>query len=69
MSEELDQAASAFERAIDPAPAPGGAPGQRQPATRARDVDNGRFTQVAEKPEPFLEMRIVEGDPETERHE
>ncbi len=65
MSEELDSAAAAFERAIDPAPGPSeGAPGQRQPATRARD-DAGRFAQVADKPEPFLEIRMVEGDPET----
>ena len=66
MPEGIDQAASAFERAIDPAPTPGeSTPGQRQPATRARDNDSGRFAQVAEKPEPFLEMRIVEGDPDT----
>ena len=66
MPEGIDQAASAFERAIDPAPTPGeSTPGQRQPATRARDSDSGRFAQVAEKPEPFLEMRIVKGDPDT----
>ena len=66
MSEELDNAAAAFERAIDPAPSPSeSTPGQRQPATRARDVESGRFAQVAEKPEPFLEIRMLEGDPET----
>jgi hypothetical protein len=64
MSDELDSAASAFERAIDPAPSASEQPAQRQPATRARD-DSGRFSQVAEKPEPFLEIRMVEGDPET----
>ncbi len=65
MAESIDQAASAFERAIDPSPTPGeGTPGQRQSATRARDTE-GRFTQTMERPEPFLEMRIVEGDPET----
>jgi hypothetical protein len=66
MPEGIDNAAAAFERAIDPSPAPGeSTPGQRQPATRARDDTSGRFTQTAERPEPFLEMRIVEGDPET----
>lgn len=57
MPEGIDQAASAFERAIDPSP--------RQDApTPARD-QRGQFTQVAEKPEPLFEMRIVEGDPDT----
>lgn len=66
MPEGIDQAADAFARAIDPSPTPGeSTPGQRQPATRARDADSGRFSQVAEKPEPFLEIRMLEGDPET----
>ena len=40
MPEGIDHAASAFERAIDPAPSPSeSTPGQRQPATRARDVE------------------------------
>ena len=57
MPEGIDQAASAFERAIDPSP--------RQDApTPARD-QRGQFTQVAEKPAPLFEMRIVEGDPDT----
>ena len=57
MSEAIDQATSAFERAIDPSP--------RQDApTPARD-QRGQFTQVAERPEPLFEMRIVEGDPDT----
>jgi hypothetical protein len=64
MPEGIDSAAAAFERAIDPAPSANEQPAQRQPATRARD-DGGRFAQVAEKPEPFLEIRMVEGDPET----
>ena len=57
MAEGIDQAASAFERAIDPSP--------RQDApTPARD-QRGQFTQTAEKPEPFLPIRMLEGDPET----
>ena len=57
MPEGLDQAASAFERAIDPSP--------RQDAPSPARDQRGQFTQVAERPEPLFEMRIVEGDPET----
>ncbi len=64
MSEELDTAASAFQRAINPAQtANESAPGNPAPAPR-RD-ESGRFAQVAERPEPFLNIRMVEGDPET----
>jgi len=56
--EGLDTAASAFERAIDPAQT------ANEGTPRARDT-GGRFAQVAEKPEPFLEIRMLEGDPET----
>ena len=65
MPEGIDQAADVFARAIDPAPTANEQPAQRQPATRARDTDNGRFAAVADKPEPFLEIRMLEGDPET----
>ena len=60
VAEGIDQAASAFERAIDPSP-------RRQDAADAAGAtrQRGRFAQVAEKPEPLFEMRIVEGDPET----
>jgi hypothetical protein len=57
MPEGLDQAASAFERAIDPSP--------RQDAPSPPRDQRGQFTQTAERPEPLFEMRIVEGDPET----
>ena len=61
MPEGLDSAAQAFERAIDPAQTQSeGTP--RAPAPRDT---SGRFAQVAEKPEPFLEIRTIEGDPET----
>jgi hypothetical protein len=61
MPEGLESAAAAFERAIDPAQTQNeGTP--RAPAPRDT---GGRFAQVAEKPEPFLELRMVEGDPET----
>ena len=64
MSEAIDEAASAFARAIDPSPtANETTPGARQPASRRDEA--GRFTQVAEKPEPFLQIRMLEGDPET----
>jgi hypothetical protein len=56
--EGLDSAAAAFERAIDPAQT------QNEGTPRARDM-GGRFAQVAEKPEPFLPIRMLEGDPET----
>lgn len=56
--EGLDNAAAAFERAIDPAQT------QNEGAPRAREP-SGRFAQVAEKPEPFLEIRVLEGDPDT----
>lgn len=49
----IDDAAAAFERAIDPAPQP-----------KPRDT-GGRFAAVAERPEPIFETRMVEGDPET----
>jgi hypothetical protein len=62
MPEGIDEAASAFARAIDPSPQPGeGAAGDRTP----RRDDAGRFAAVAEKPEPFLQIRMLEGDPET----
>ena len=62
MPEGTDSAAAAFQRAIDPAPAPGeSVPGRQQ---APRDT-SGRFAAVAERPEPIFEMRIVEGDPET----
>jgi hypothetical protein len=57
VAEGIDQAASAFERAIDPSP--------RQDAPTPPRDQRGQFTQTAEKPEPLFEMRIVEGDPET----
>lgn len=59
--EGIESAAQAFERAIDPAQTQNeGTP--RAPAPRDT---SGRFAQVAERPEPFLELRMVEGDPET----
>lgn len=58
MAEGIDGAAQAFERAIDPAQT------QNEGTPRARDT-GGRFSQVAEKPEPFLPIRMVEGDPDT----
>jgi hypothetical protein len=62
MPEGTDSAAAAFQRAIDPSPAPGeSVPGRQQ---APRDT-GGRFAPVAERPEPMFEMRIVEGDPET----
>jgi hypothetical protein len=64
MADGDDNAASAFQRAIDPAQNASEQPAQRQPATRARD-DGGRFAAVAERPTPLFEMRVVEGDPET----
>ena len=56
--EGLDSAAAAFQQAIDPAQT------QNEGAPRARDT-GGRFAQVAEKPEPFLPIRMLEGDPDT----
>jgi hypothetical protein len=62
MPEGTDSAAAAFQRAIDPAPAPGeSVPGRQQ---APRDT-SGRFAAVAERPESMFEPRIVEGDPET----
>jgi hypothetical protein len=62
MPEGTDSAAAAFQRAIDPAPAPGeSVPGRQQ---APRDT-SGRFAAVAERPETMFEMRIVEGDPLT----
>ena len=55
MSEELRQSRGGVRtRHIDPAPTPSeSTPGQRQPATRARDVESGRFAQVAESQSLF----------------
>ena len=64
MAEGVDNAAAAFQQAIDPAQSVNDRPAERQPATRARD-DVGRFAQVAERPEPLFSVRMVEGDPET----
>ena len=64
MAEGVDNAAAAFQQAIDPAQSANDRPAERQPATRARD-DAGRFAQVAERPEPLFSVRMVEGDPET----
>ena len=64
MAEGVDNAAAAFQQAIDPAPTANEQPAQRQPATRARD-DEGRFAQVKERPEPLFQVRMLEGDPET----
>ena len=40
-------------------------PSPRQDAPSPARDQRGQFTQVAEKPEPLFEMRIVEGDPDT----
>ena len=61
MPEGIDSAAAAFQKAIDPAQTSSEGP-QKAPAPRDT---GGRFAQVAERPEPIFEMRIVEGDPET----
>lgn len=61
MPEGIETAAEAFQQAINPAQT------QNETNPRApppRDT-GGRFAQVAEKPEPFLPIRMVEGDPET----
>jgi hypothetical protein len=63
MAEGVDTAAEAFQQAIDPAQTVNeGTP--RAPASAPRDT-SGRFTQIAEKPEPIFQIRMVEGDPET----
>ena len=54
----VEDAAAAFQQAIDPAQT------QNEGTPRARDTD-GRFAQVAERPEPLFSVRMVEGDPET----
>ena len=64
MPEGVDNAAAAFQQAIDPAQSVNDRPAERQPATRARD-DVGRFAPVAERPEPLFSVRMLEGDPET----
>lgn len=56
MPEGLDDAASAFARAIDP--------GTGTTPVAPRD-QSGRFVATAEKPEPFLLIRMLEGDPDT----
>jgi len=57
MAEGIEDAAQAFEKAIDPAPQP-------QPKPAPRDT-GGRFAAVEERPEPIFQVRMVEGDPET----
>ena len=65
MTDTVDNAAAAFQQAIDPAQSANDRPAPRQPATRARD-DEGRFaSQVKERPEPLFSVRMLEGDPET----
>lgn len=53
----LDEAATAFEQAIEPSQ-------KYEAPTQPRD-HRGQFISTTEKPEPFLQIRMVEGDPET----
>jgi len=57
MPDGLEETQSVFEKAIDPSP-------RHEPPTQPRN-SSGQFIATAEKPEPFLEIRTIEGDPDT----
>jgi hypothetical protein len=61
MAEGIDSAAELFQKAIDPVETVN----EPTPRAQPRRDESGRFAQVAERPEPFLQPRMIEGDPDT----